>query len=104
MSKFLNLLKLGMGIDDKPMTADEYAEIRNEYGKHLNVKDAQFYLDTIRRENKSLEQLESEEKEKKKARKLLVGLMVGGAILYNGAKILTAPIAEYNRIHFPDEF
>ena len=32
MSKFMDLVKLGMEIDDKPMTADEYAKIRNEYG------------------------------------------------------------------------
>ena len=104
MSKFVDLVKLGMGIDDKPMTAEEYDQIRERYGDDLNVEDAKLYLDHVRDENRSPEQRARDEKEAKKAKKLLVGLAIGGAILYGGAKVLTTPIAEYNRIHFPDEF
>ena len=104
MSKFVDLVKLGMGIDDKPMTAEEYDQIRESYGDDLNVEDAKLYLDHVRDENKSPEQRERDEKEAKKAKKLLIGLAIGGALLYEGIKIVTAPIAEYNRIHFPDEF
>ena len=104
MSKFMDLVKLGMEIDDKPMTADEYAKIRNEYGVHLNVKSAQFYLKDIRKKNKSSKQLASEEKEAKRARRLLVGLTILGTILYEGGKMVLDFEADYNKRHFPYEF
>ena len=80
MSKVWDLVKKGLDLDEQPMTAEEYDEIRAENGE-VDIEEAKLlYLNELREQKKTPEQRKKEEKEAKTGKIIVAGTIAGVAI------------------------
>lgn len=104
MSKVWDLVKKGLDLDEQPMTAEEYDEIRAENGE-VDIEEAKLlYLNELREQKKAPEQRKKEEKEAKTGKIIVAGAIAGVAISGLILKARSDAARDYIMRHYPGEF
>lgn len=104
MSKVWDLVKKGLDLDEQPMTAEEYDEIRAENGE-VDIEEAKLlYLNELRKQKKTPEQRKKEEKEAKTGKIIVAGAIAGVAISGLVLKARSDAARDYIMRHYPGEF
>ena len=101
MSKVWDLVKKGLDLDEQPMTAEEYDEIRAENGE-VDIEEAKLlYLNELREQKKTPEQ---RKKEAKTGKIIVAGAIAGVAISGLILKARSDAARDYIMRHYPGEF